>query len=425
MYPSLIGKSAMTSFCKVSLLLLLTMFACVSCKHDDPAPTPDYSRKAPHTFIMYLVGDNNLDSDLNTNAKDAVSAIKEAKSGDINLVIYKDVRKHNPELFWVRKKNEIQVDTVYIKKYDDKINSAAPETLLEVLNATFDFFPETQIAGLSFGSHALGWTPSPRFAATRFIGQDEETGDPSINADYMELWQLDDVLKESRLKLDYFILDACNMANIETFYQLRNDVKYMLAAVTEIPAKGFPYKNIVSHLMSVSNLEQFKNCLTGSAQDFLSFNGVGTISVIDMSEVENVAQTFFSLLQNSPKFAEYVALLSNKEAAEYWQRNFQQFGRNNCYPNPKSKYYFYDLLEFAEYLANDDYDTFRLALDKMVVANNYTDTFLTISISRCCGVTISHPALFPLSENVTPQMMEQGYAMTDWGREMNKILKNE
>jgi len=46
-------------------------------------------------------------------------------------------------------------------------------------------------------------------------------------------------------KFEFLLFDACFMATVETYYELRNTAKYIIASPAEVLGAGFPYEDIV------------------------------------------------------------------------------------------------------------------------------------------------------------------------------------
>ena len=147
------------------LVACFTLMMATACDHksnDDPMP----ETKADHTLLIYIAGDNSLSS----NCKDNIKLMKKGllnSPDDINLLIYKDNRDTGdglPVLFQLKrtydkKTNAAKIDTVYIQRYTQDLNSCDPSVMAEVVNTAFKSF-NTTVKGMELWSHGLSWIPS-------------------------------------------------------------------------------------------------------------------------------------------------------------------------------------------------------------------------------------------------------------------------
>lgn len=414
-------------------LLLLSMCcffaACDSNNNEPEDPEIPFKKHAAHTLLLYMNADSSLDSDLQLNINDAHKAIKDSlNAGSLNLVVFHDYR--TPKLYWVHKNSRNGLDTIPLKEYTAPVDACSKEVLKEVLDITFkQNFSDSKYKGLVFGGHALGWTPSKNYkepvASTRQIGIDERTGVSGYTG-YMELWDFCDALKETNTKLNYLFFDACNMGNIEVAYQLRGLTDYMVGAPTEIQGKGFPYKTVIKQLGSCTNESQFEHALDVCIDAYYSdwtMNSGASISLIDVRNVTQFYNDFYTLLNNSPLLERLQDLLANGSYHEVsnWQSNFQQFGRDYA----GSQYYFYDLGQFINYLDPDNkygQEKALISLYNLVPINYYTHNFYEISIKECSGISISYPQSLKYLRTSRNKELMSAYRRIDWGAEMLRVL---
>lgn len=413
----------------LSLLLLAMCCLFAACSDDEPIDEPQYDKHAAHTLLLYMNADSGLYSDLQLNINDAHKAIKDSlNAGSLNLVVFHDYI--TPKLYWVHKNSRNGLDTIPLKEYTGPVDACSKEILKEVLDITFkQNFSDSKYKGLVFGGHALGWTPSKNYkepvASTRQIGIDERTGVSSYTG-YMELWDFCDALKETNTKLNYLFFDACNMGNIEVAYQLRGLTDYMVGAPTEIQGKGFPYKTVIKQLGSCTNESQFEHALDECIDAYYSdwtMNSGASISLIDVRNVDQFYNVFYSLLSNSPQLENLQDLLANGSYHEVsnWQNDFQQYGRNYA----GSQYYFYDLGQFINYLDPDNkygQEKALISLYSLVPINYFTHNFYEISIKECSGISISYPQSLKYLRTSRNKELMSAYRKIDWGAEMLRVL---
>ena len=81
----------------------------------------------------------------------------------------------------------------------------------------------SSFSGIHFG-------PDPNAPLTRFFGS------VSLAENAMDISTLAEGIRESGLKMQYILFDACYMSNIETAYELKDVTNYMIASGSEIMA---------------------------------------------------------------------------------------------------------------------------------------------------------------------------------------------
>jgi len=401
-----------------SIFLMLAITAC----HDNEDKT-DYAVEADHTVLMYLNGDSNLSSAIISNLNDASSALADSMlTGKINLVVFKDTYASYgsrvtdlPRLVWIhpngkshfdqsKSKTINELDTVPLLTFTEEVNASSPAVFQQVLSATFKRF-DTKIKGLLYGSHALGWVPAPSYKASsapdrgsisaNYIGIDEDN--PEKIRGSMELYELRQSLEAINLKLDYLLFDACNMGGIETAYELRDRVHYMVAAPTEIEGNGFPYKNVITRLSQCSSINDLPAALDYCAQCYYRkyCNQYGaTISLFDLTQVNQLASLTSSILATPEAKAVIDQMEARTDAYTVydWQSQFQAYGRNQV----KSSFYFYDAEQYLSYLSPASAAEVKASVAKVVLSHYFTERYESIDIEQCCGLSMAIRPCFNL-----------------------------
>lgn len=246
-------------FLRYLLAGLLTLAALAGCKKTT-APQPPVSGD-PHTFIMYMVADNNLWRYQRANVEMAKAAVKAGLPDNVRVLVYFDGRTDylsakQTTLSEIVLRDGEAVEQVLID-YGDQ-DSADPAVMQTVLKDAARLAP-ADTYGITLAAHGTGWFPPelinvmnqrlpgaqpfvpehdlrrPDDALTRAFGPD---GDH-----YMTLESLAEGL--TAIPLDYVIFDACFMASVETFYALRHVAPYVLTSSTEIMGDGIPYHKVL------------------------------------------------------------------------------------------------------------------------------------------------------------------------------------
>ena len=395
---------------KILAAFVYFLFLCfaTSCQHKDPV-VEDVLPSDLHTLLIYMVGDNNgMSRYCEPNIRSCIEGLKQTDP-TLNIVIYKDVENHFPELFLLRqdKKNAQKIDTIYIKKYTEYVNSVDPDFMASVVNLVFSECPG-KIKGLELWSHGGSWIPdgwSPENTqptrASQYIGID--------NHRYMQLWELREALEKCP-HLDYITFDACNMATAEVAYELKDRCDYVLASAQEIMGDGFPYKTMMGALSQAyqTGVEPALRICVDLMQKLYPTNG--SLSLIKCAEMDALANAYSQLLHDNATLLE--ALEENADAI---QQGWQHYGGGYA---TNTIYYYYDLEEVAEYLQGDLVSQIHAAVPYSYHADSYYSTYDgRHAITRFCGIAVSVPEVF-LALAKGNSYLSEGYHMTRWGQKM-------
>ena len=158
------------------------------------------------------------------------------------------------EIYYDRNKRCSEAKT--LKTYDD-FDAGDPAAVQQLFADAAELAPARNY-GLIIGCHGKAWIPASGGVLPRSMlpaddiwttapgaKQTRSFGDTGYELDITELAA---ALEAQRFRFDYLIFDDCFMANIETLYDLRRAVDYIVASPCEIMAAGFPYDRIVPHL---------------------------------------------------------------------------------------------------------------------------------------------------------------------------------
>lgn len=377
----------------------------------------EYTTNSEHTLLIYMVGDDgSMSTYVAKNMAQILQGLQEAVT-PLNVVIYHDNRTYGddlPVLFQLKKRDDShKIDTIYLKKWDKDLDSTDPGHMANVIDITFQKF-DTPIKGFEYWGHGLSWIPGNKYvipdsATTRsmeYIGAD--------NGDKTDIWEMSDALENTGTHFDYMIFDACNMGTAEVAYELRHVTDYILAAPTETQIEGFPYKPVIQALSSICDEKTIIDGLTLAYDAFREeYNGrdskhTGTLSLIYTSGLERLRQACLHLEQQA---ADGLALW-RENPAEYGIK-VQQYGGANS--NPGSKYYFYDVQDWADNLSTmiDGVDGSEVAdaLEDCILLHYNTNWFYNLPLQRCHGLGMSIPEFWGLSKN---NKLDAAYRELQW-----------
>lgn len=410
-----------------TIAMLLVIFCFPQCSEDKE---PDFQNLATHTLLVYIAGDNNLSDIANRNIISMQQGLLDCNE-NLNLLVFKDngSKEEKPALFQLCRNKHHGIDTLYIARYDSSIDATSPAVMRAVFDEAFSLY-HTPLNGIVLWSHAMSWIPSPTFrpansvtapAATSPSASGPQTAPAYFGQDgnnYMELWELRSVLEEIPA-LDYILMDACHFASAETAYELKDVARYLLAAPTEIMGNGFPYRKVVPILARMQK-SAIEPTLIKTAQTFAEeYSDNGTISLIDMAGMENLADLYASFRY---RHAEILTDMATSPTA--WHSKLQRYGRSRT----GALYYFYDFEDVIRQIAdhadgNDPDNDVTAILDALnntirytYHSENFSDGRENLRIDRSCGMTVSLPELFRLSENSLS--LACAYPLTRWGARM-------
>ena len=295
------------------------------------------------------------------------------------------------------------VDRVPLKEYEGT-SYASAEGIADILNEV-----KTQASALNYalivGVHGCGWTyasdwsrypyyarpsvtrprdnnfsgiqfgPDPNAPLTRFFGS------VSLAENAMDISTLAEGIRESGLKMQYILFDACYMSNIETAYELKDVTNYMIASGSEIMAAGLPYRSMWSYLNS--STPNYSSIVSTSVNFYKNSSApFCNLAAIDCRQVEKLAGVMKDIN------AEYQLSASVSLDSIQHLDGFR--------PN-----LFYDLETYVDSLHPSGYllDQFKSQLKLTIKASDHTDEAYTciyssdsFKIKNYCGITISDPS---------------------------------
>ena len=385
----------------VSFLLLLL----ASCERDGTDLTLSvgpFSGETRKVMLLYESGFNSLGNDIRKN----IETLKEGylpgkgRNDDVLLVFsHLPVKSKaytqatSPVLVRYYKANDIIV-TDTLKVWPEGTNAADAAMVNEVFTTVRDLFPAAGY-GAVLSSHATGWLPEGYFSnPKRYEGNNRGTSvdvwaasrkktfgqEYQTNGKDTKEIELKDLAAAIPYRLDYILFDACLMATVEVAWELRGVCTYLAAAPCEIPAAGFNYKTLAGHL-----LEPEVPDLKGACEDYFSqYEHDSTygaaITMVDCSALDPLADVCRDL------FSQYRTAIRNVTG-----KNVQVYDRLMSSKNYLVFFDLKDLLREAGATSSELADL-QAALDEAIVYEAHTAKFITIPLTRCCGLSVYLPS---------------------------------
>ena len=295
------------------------------------------------------------------------------------------------------------VDRVPLKEYEGA-SYASAEGIADILNEV-----KTKASALNYalivGVHGCGWTyasdwsrypyyarpsvtrprdnnfsgiqfgPDPNAPLTRFFGS------VSLAENAMDISTLAEGIRESGLKMQYILFDACYMSNIETAYELKDVTNYMIASGSEIMAAGLPYRSMWSYLNS--STPNYSSIVSTSVNFYKNSSApFCNLAAIDCRQVEKLAGVMKDI--NAENQLQASVNLDSIQHLDGFRPNL-----------------FYDLETYVDSLHPSGYllDQFKSQLKLTIKASDHTDEAYTciyssdsFKIKNYCGITVSDPS---------------------------------
>ncbi|MDE6140560.1 MAG: hypothetical protein K2F95_06390 [Alistipes sp.] len=366
---------------RLPLLFTVTLLAgwlATSCEgSDDPTPpVPDPPQERSHTLIVYMMGDNGLETFMDNNLVKIMSAA-DAIPEDGHIAVFYD-RGNYTRLTEIIVEDGMPKQRI-IEEFNPSQSTVDPQFMADVLAKVRETMP-AESYGLVLSSHGGGWVPSDIFdlylaeasaasadlhLSPRYFGQD--------GYDCMEIPDL--VTALSDMHFDYILFDACFMASVEALYDLRETADRIIASPAEIMGSGFPYKDIVPLLFTPGH------SLTEVCETFMSLyrNSSGTISLFDCSALDGLAQSMKRVMAAGHTPADVSSI-----------QGYEGF----------DPHLYFDLEQYVESMGVDSSTLadFRKSLTAAVIWHDHTPTFYSdygsrgnIDLPRSCGVSCHVP----------------------------------
>ena len=296
------------------------------------------------------------------------------------------------------------MDRVPLKEYEGT-SYASAEGFADILNEV-----KTQADALNYalivGVHGCGWTyasdwsrypyyarpsvtrprdnnfsgiqfgPDPNAPLTRFFGS------VSLAENAMDISTLAEGIKQSGLKMQYILFDACYMSNVETAYELKDVTNYMIASGSEIMAAGLPYRSMWSYLNSAT--PNYSSIVSTSVNFYKNNSSAPfcNLAAIDCRQVEKLASVMKDI--NAQYQLSASVSLDSIQHLDGFRPNL-----------------FYDLETYVDSLHPSGYllDQFKNQLKLTIKASDHTEEAYTciyssesFKIKNYCGITISDPS---------------------------------
>ena len=366
------------NFLRTLAIVLWQVFLFTSCEKDSNIVTKKESKRA---VFVYMIADNDLDfyATANINEMETFMAHNpEAGSVYVYIDRAKNRKTAHPILYQITADTSAKINSKIIKVYPEN-NSANEKVLAEVLSQvqTICAINNEFLRGLVLWSHGSAWLPesvslaSQRATAVKSFGLDQTMANNENHNAEMDIRKLAIIL--NNYHFDFILFDACFMASIEVFYELRNTTDYIIASPTEVLATGFPYKDILTDMLSAT--VNYKKIAQKYVAFFQQKKGVlQSASVVTVKTAE------------LPQFATLFKYYLNTISREITDQKWLQYSQDEVD-------YLFDLGQVADYLQKEQTNKKLIEqLGRLITNYHHTSYFFgKIPLQKSSGISIYIP----------------------------------
>ncbi|WP_448823734.1 clostripain-related cysteine peptidase [Capnocytophaga sp.] len=365
-------------FLRTLVIVLWQVFLFTSCEKDSNIVTKKESKRA---VFVYMIADNDLDfyATANINEMETFMAHNpEAGSVYVYIDRAKNRKTAHPILYQITADTSAKINSKIIKVYPEN-NSANEKVLAEALSQvqTICAINNEFLRGLVLWSHGSAWLPesvslaSQRATAVKSFGLDQTMANNENHNAEMDIRKLAIIL--NNYHFDFILFDACFMASIEVFYELRNTTDYIIASPTEVLATGFPYKDILTDMLSAT--VNYKKIAQKYVAFFQQKKGVlQSASVVTVKTAE------------LPQFATLFKYYLNTISREITDQKWLQYSQDEVD-------YLFDLGQVADYLQKEQTNKeLTEQLGRLITNYHHTSYFFgKIPLQKSSGISIYIP----------------------------------
>ncbi len=366
------------NFLRTLVIVLWQVFLFTSCEKDSNIVTKKESKRA---VFVYMIADNDLDfyATANINEMETFMAHNpEAGSVYVYIDRAKNRKTAHPILYQITADTSAKINSKIIKVYPEN-NSANEKVLAEALSQvqTICAINNEFLRGLVLWSHGSAWLPesvslaSQRATAVKSFGLDQTMANNENHNAEMDIRKLAIIL--NNYHFDFILFDACFMASIEVFYELRNTTDYIIASPTEVLATGFPYKDILTDMLSAT--VNYKKIAQKYVAFFQQKKGVlQSASVVTVKTAE------------LPQFATLFKYYLNTISREITDQKWLQYSQDEVD-------YLFDLGQVADYLQKEQTNKeLTEQLGRLITNYHHTSYFFgKIPLQKSSGISIYIP----------------------------------
>ncbi len=356
---------------------------------------------APQSILFHFVGTNLL-SQFKNNVSDMKKALGEDILGQSRVLVFIQSSDFSAALYEYEY-NAASGEVIEEKVADYTMSTPySQQKLQQILSDMVSYAPAYKY-GLIVGSHARGWIPrSGTTASAMSLSADlrermwtpvegapvvRHIGDRSTTQ--YNIAEFADAIVGTGVKFDYILFDACFMSNVESLYRMRNTARQIIASPCEVMGYGFPYEEIMPHLLTDGGRSYDLDKVCSAYTDYYinyQFEAYrsGCVARTDCSQLEALAEAVKRVNACGVK-------------KDYSVGAVQSYDGISSSLNPT--HVFYDLEDYAIRSCADAEAVAALSaqLDRTVLSRYHTPKFYSVyngrlnDINHYSGITTSAP----------------------------------
>ena len=317
---------------KHSLILLISSFLLLlgACSKEQPEFTEIDPDSVTRTVLIYAANNSSLSSDFVDDSDEILKAAEQLDLSRFRILVFRTDDEQNCGLYAVNHSNRTDApEFSLLRRYPRNTTSTNPDRIAEVIDYALSLYSNSEY-DLIFWGHGMSWKPYFTDHTVKIDTPEvhayggEYTGGTNPNGyketDWTEIDELAAAVPDGRFDTIWF--DCCYMSGIETIYEFRNKCRTFVGYPTEVWAYGLAYDIVLPYLLSDCH-----DVVGASRAFFDSYNSVGepvTVAVVDMSEIENLADAARRVIANSSKLPRTSSLV---DYSTYYSAPFYDFGQ--------------------------------------------------------------------------------------------------
>ncbi len=325
-------------------------------------PRTEPRQPAMWTYMVYLDGDNNLDSYGNDDVQQMMDGFDPNGDGKVYVVVLQDHDgSGDTELFYIDSQGKHQLSAPWLNSEE---NMGDPQTLIDFVTWTVQNYPAKYYM-LDLWNHGGSYNGAC---------WDDTDGSDNLNLPEIK-YALKTIYETIGREIDCYGYDACLMAELAADYQVKQYVNYTLASEQVEGGAGWNYVNLINKLTTQPET-------TPEEYAYYHVNNADDNSLSTFSAVNNTRFDYYFI----PAFNWFCQKLKHK-AGTY------SSVISSAWSNAQDYYgYHKDLGDFVQYIYNNINDPEIKNAAKWVLDNISIGTGCIVDAFGGCGIAETNDA---------------------------------
>ena len=377
-------KNSIFNFLFSVFRCFLLLVLLVGCDRDDKdKPEPVIEPEADYTVILYGCGGGNLDDALHYNLEQVAAYGYSSKVQFTALVKFSADQQENEGREGTIRYTIEEEGMTREKVSDASFRLDNPDHIAGFIRESMERLPAKKYvlvlwnhgSGFDLWDQPLDWSSFEQKGRGMVMDDNcKEYGNDAA----ISIFELEEGLKRSGVKLDMLYWDLCMMNMIESLYQVKDYTRYVLGASHLTPGVGGNYALFMKMLERHAEVEDAMREYIPKVMDTWKSVNKGfnlDLQLLDMSKVEAVAECFKPFVEGMIEMRKVYSEsgegnmlwfdYTQKEAMYLFESNFNSI----------------DMARFAKYMANNTFNgelsarvvDLNEALEEMIVARGRYD----------------------------------------------------